>query len=160
MFSLNGALSYLWWRDTRHVVILSLVYSSCSCALCRPVSQYWGAPWRPVSHILLTFPHVENSCEIIHLTWFSWSSTLCRVFSMITMLWSVKYARKWMDFSPLVSESHPRRFACQVGFGDLWWEKSISHGKPYKMHIFTVLRCPLKTGFPVLRCPLETGFTV
>ena len=31
-------------------------------------------------------------------------------------------------------DNHLLPFA--VDFGDLWWEKSISHGKPYKMHIF------------------------
>ena len=30
--------------------------------------------------------------------------------------------------------SHHSRLP-QVRFGDSWWEKSISHGKPYKMHI-------------------------
>ena len=42
-----------------------------------------------------------------------------------------------MDFSALVSESHSRR-KWLVGFIDLWWEKSISDGKPCKSsHNFT-----------------------
>ena len=57
--------------------------------------------------------------------------------------WSVKYARKCilygfpceMNFSHHLSPNPTRVASDSVGFGDSWWEKSISHGKPYKIHI-------------------------
>ena len=48
--------------------------------------------------------------------------------------WTRHTPRNWF----LVSESHPRRYTTRAGFGDSWWEKSISHGKPYQMHIMII----------------------
>ena len=36
--------------------------------------------------------------------------------------------------------------ATRVGFRDSWWDKSISHGKPYKMHIFHHKQCASRCG--------------
>ena len=107
----------------------------------------WGRNMRGVegctctSHILLwRSPCWEQwYVRYIHLTWFSWSSTLYNIFSMIHVPWSIKYARKLflyfpceMDFSPLVFESHPRRKWLLWDLERLVWEKAAHMEKHTK----------------------------
>ena len=52
-------------------------------------------------------------CEKMHFVWFSMRD------GFITTCLRIR----------------PSSQVALVGFGDLWWEKSISHGKPYKIYI-------------------------
>ena len=79
--------------------------------------------------------------------------------------WPVKYARKCilygfpckMDFSH-PSSPNPTRVASDLRL--IWWEKSISHGKPYQRHIVWLFVCSVSCRRwlvrPASRQPRET----
>ena len=48
---------------------------------------------------------------------------------------SQEWARRKVVVKHSIKSNPPLSQATQEGFRDLWWEKSILHGKPYKMHI-------------------------
>ena len=73
---------------------------------------------------------------------------LCAVylnlFSLTNVPWSIRYSREnafgmvsiWDGFLTTCLRIPPSSHTTLMGFGDYWWEKSISHGKPHKMHTF------------------------
>ena len=106
-------ITSVWWQ------LLSFMPPTV-CALCR-LNYANQSPEHECSRILPTFPHVLSSCEI---------NPSHMVFMILP--WSVNYARKCTRL-----RIPPSSQATRVVFGDSWWEKSISHGKPYKIYIMT-----------------------
>ena len=106
-----------------------------------------------ISRILLTFPYAENSCEI------NPSHMVFMIFNFAVYLAWLKclkvYARKCllygfpceMDFSPLVSESHSRRFA--IG------RDSETRGEKNPSHMENHTKCISSNGLaPFIRLVL------
>ena len=113
--------------------------------------QGWIYPMFDVIRHIFTFSHTSDIPPCREQLWDKSIShgfhdlKLCTVYlawlkcikvqSMRENAFCMVFHVRWISHHSSPNPTLVDRYATRAGFGDSWWEKSISHGKPYKMHI-------------------------